>query len=299
MEQITLTFLGTGNAVPTKLRSHTGILLSYKDENLLFDCGEGMQRQFRFADLSPTKITRLFISHWHGDHILGIPGLLQTLAMSDYQRTLKVYGPVGTKRFFGLIEEMLLHIRIPLEIHEVKDGIIVDEKEFLIETKPMSHGIPTCAYSFTIKDKLRMDKKKIAKLKIPNSPILGQLQSGKDIIYEGKKIKAKDVTYLEKGKKIAIILDTEMNANAIALAKNANLLIAESTFSSDEEKRAKEYKHLTAKQAATIAKKAKAEGLILTHISQRYEHALHIIEKEARKVFKNTQVVKDLDVITI
>ena len=132
MEPITITFLGTGNAVPTELRNHTGILLSYKDENLLFDCGEGMQRQFRYAHLSPTKITRLFITHWHGDHILGIPGLLQTLAMSDYQRTLKVYGPPGTKRFFSLIEEMLLHIRIPLEINEVKDGIIVYEKEFCV-----------------------------------------------------------------------------------------------------------------------------------------------------------------------
>lgn len=299
MEQITLNFLGTGNAVPTKLRNHTGILLTYKDENMLFDCGEGMQRQFRYAQLSPTKITRLFITHRHGDHILGIPGLLQTLAMSDYTKTLKVYGPPGTKKLFSLMEEMLLHIRIHLEVHEIKEGIVFENKDFKVEAKAMSHGIPCFAYAFILKEKVRLDKKKIQKLKLPNSPLLGQLQAGQDIIHNGKKIKAKSVSYTEKGKKIAIILDTEMNPATIELAKDADLLITESTFANEEEERAKEYKHLTAKQAATIAKKAKAKSLILTHISQRYEHSLHIIEKEARKVFKNTQIVKDLDTIVL
>ncbi|MEK6825589.1 MAG: ribonuclease Z [Nanoarchaeota archaeon] len=299
MEPITITFLGTGNAVPTTLRGHTGILLTHKDENLLFDCGESIQRQFRFAHLSPTKITRLFITHWHGDHILGIPGILQTLAMSDYTKTLKVYGPPGTKRFFALIEELLLHIRIPLHIQEVKDGTIVDEKEFKIEAKAMSHGIPAYAYAFIIKDKIRLDKKKIRKLKLPNSPLLGQLQAGKDIIHNGKTIKAKSLTYVEKGKKVTIILDTEMNPKTVEIAKDSDLLITESTFAKEEEKRAKEYKHLTATQAATIAKKAKAKQLILTHISQRYEHVPQIIEKQAKKIFKNTRIAKDLDVVTV
>jgi ribonuclease Z len=299
MEPITITFLGTGNAVPTELRSHTGILLSYKDEQILVDCGEGIQRQFRYAKLSPTKITRLLITHWHGDHILGIPGLLQTLAMSDYQKKLIVYGPAGTKRFFSLIEELLLHIRIPIEIHEIKEGIILEEKEFSIEAKPMSHGIPSCAYSFNIKKKIRLDKRKIRKLKLPNSPLLGQLQKGQDIIVNGKKIKARDMTYIEEGRKITFILDTEMNSNAIELSKDSDLVIAEATFANEEEKKAKEYKHLTAGQAANIAKKAKAKSLILTHISQRYEHAPQIIEKQAKKIFKNTKIVKDLDTITI
>ncbi|MBM3233102.1 ribonuclease Z [Candidatus Pacearchaeota archaeon] len=299
MEPITLTFLGTGNAVPTELRSHTGIFLSYKDEQILVDCGEGIQRQFRYAKLSPTKITRLLITHWHGDHILGIPGLLQTLAMSDYQRKLMVYGPAGTKKFFSLIEELLLHIRIPIEIHEVKEGTIVHEKEFFIEAKPMSHGIPSCAYSFNIKKKTRLDKRKIQKLKLPNSPILGQLQNGHDIIFNGKKIKAKDITYTEEGRKVTFILDTEMNQNAVEIAKDSDLIIAESTFAIEEEERAKEYKHLTAGQAANIAKKAKAKSLILTHISQRYEHAPQIIEKQAKKIFKNTRIAKDLDTIVV
>ena len=97
MEKVTLSFLGTGNAVPTKKRNHTAILLNYKDQSLLFDCGEGTQRQFKFLGISATKLTKLFITHWHGDHILGIPGLFQTLAMLNYNKTLEVYGPKKTK----------------------------------------------------------------------------------------------------------------------------------------------------------------------------------------------------------
>lgn len=299
MENVRVTFLGTGNAIPTELRNHTGILLTYKDENLLFDCGEGMQRQFRLAKLSPSKITRIFITHWHGDHILGLPGLFQTLAMSNYNRKLKIYGPVGTTNFVALITKLLTGIKINLEITEVRPGSKIEEKEFIVEAESMSHGTPTLAYSFTIKDKLRLDKSKIKKLKIPNSPLLGKLQNGEDIVLNKKTIKANSVTYKEKGKKIAIILDTSLNQNIDKIAKDADILIAESTFLDNEAERAREYKHLTAKQAAEIAKKNKVKKLILTHISQRYENSLKEVEKEARKVFKNAHVVKDLDYLEI
>ena len=299
MENIRVTFLGTGNAIPTELRNHTGILVTYKDENILFDCGEGIQRQFRLAKISPSKLTRIFITHWHRDHVLGLPGLFQTLAMSNYTKRLKIYGPVGTREFISLITKLLMSIKIDLEIEEVHPGRKIEEKDFIIEAESMSHGTPTLAYSFTIKDKLRLDKKKIKKLKLPNSPLLAKLQSGEDIIFNKKKVKAKDVTYKEEGKKLAIILDTSMNANIEKIAKNSDLLITESTFLDKEAEKAKEYKHLTAKQAAEIAKKAKAKKLILTHISQRYEHNLPEVEREARKVFKNTLVVKDLDSVEI
>ncbi len=299
MNKISLDFLGTGNAIPTEQRNHTGILINYDSENILFDCGEGIQRQFRLAKLSPSKLTRIFITHWHGDHTLGIPGLLQTLAMSEYQKTLHIYGPRGTLKFMNLIQELLMHIKIKLEVHEISSGIVLENKDFLIKAEEMVHGTTTLAYSMIIKDKLRLNKSKIKKLKLPNYPLLGQLQAGKDITFNGKKIKAKSVTYLEKGKKITIILDTKMNDKAIALAKDSNLLIAESTFSAQDEEKAKEYEHLTAKDAATIAKKSKSQFLILTHISSRYEHNLKVIENEAKKVFKNTKVAKDLDSIEL
>jgi len=299
MQRINLAFLGTGNAIPTEMRNHTGILLGFKNENILFDCGEGMQRQFRLLEISPAKLTRIFITHWHGDHILGLPGLFQTLAMSNYTRKLKIYGPRGTNHFISIIKELLMHINIELEINEVDEGTVLDEDEFKIEAKRMDHGTPSLAYSFIVKDKLRLNKEKIKKLGLPNLPILKNLQDGKDIIFNKKKIKASSVTYRELGRKITIILDTKMNEKAIELAKNSDLVITESTFSEEEAEKAKEYMHLTAKDAATIAKKSKSKALIITHISQRYEHNLSAIEKEARKTFKNTKIARDLDILEL
>lgn len=298
MEKTTINFLGTGNAVPTKLRNHTAILLSYKDENILIDCGEGAQRQFRIAEISPTKLTKILITHWHGDHILGLPGLFQTLAMSEYQNKLQIYGPKGTKQYINELTSLFKEFKINLEVHE-GTGKVFENKDFLIEAKEMTHGCPANAYSFIIKDKIRLDKNKLKKLKLPNSPLIGQLASGKDIIFNKKKIRSSQVTYKETGKKITFILDTGMNSNALEIAKNSDILIAESTFSSEEKERAKEYFHLTSEDAAEIAKKSKSKALILTHISQRYEHSLDKIEKEARKVFKNTQIAKDFDVIEL
>ena len=116
MENLRITFLGTGNAIPTKQRNHTAILVSFRNENILIDCGEGTQRQFRQADLSPTKITKLLITHWHGDHILGIPGMLQTLAMSEYKRTLEVIGPHKTHYFLEAMQDLFKDFKINLKI---------------------------------------------------------------------------------------------------------------------------------------------------------------------------------------
>ena len=293
-----VTFLGTGNAVPTEKRNHTGILVSFKGESILIDCGEGIQRQFRIAGISPTKITRILISHWHGDHILGLPGLLQTLAMSGYSRTLKIYGPNGTHYFMQLIKSLVGNFHINIEVHEVS-GLFLNDRDFSIKAEEMVHDSPCNAYSIVLKDKLRLDKKKIDKLKLPNSPLLGELQEGRDIIVNGKKIKAKSVTFLDKGKKISFVLDTLLDSKVIELVRESDLLISEATFSKDEKEKAKEYKHLTSEDAATIAKKSKSKKLIITHISQRYEHMPEIIEKEAKKIFKNTSLVKDFDVVEV
>lgn len=298
MDPMKITFLGTGNAVPTKKRNHTAILVEFLNEAILIDCGEGTQRQFKLAEISPHKITKLLITHWHGDHTLGIPGLFQTLAMSNYSKELEIYGPQGTKRNIDKIQEIYNEFKIKTKVQEIKNSIL-DSKRFEITSQEMEHGISSLAYSIALKDKIRIDKKKIKKFNIPNSPLIGMLQEGKDIVYNNKKIKASAVTYKEKGKKITIILDTKMNKNAITLAKNSDILVCESTFSDSESKKAEEYLHLTAKQSAEIAKKSQTKSLILTHISERYEHDLAIIEKEAKKVFKNTKIVKDLDAITL
>jgi ribonuclease Z len=298
MEEIKITFLGTGSAIPTKEHNHPAILASFANENILIDCGEGTQRQFKIAGLNYMKLTRIFITHWHGDHVLGLPGLFQTLALNGYNKILKVYGPKGTKRFIELIQELIRDFHIDLEVHEVS-GRFLDESLFFAEAAEMHHGTPANAYSITLKDRIKLDKKKLKKFKLPNSSILGELASGKDIIFNKKKIKAKDVVYIDKGKKLTVVLDTSYNKNAIELAKNSEVLITEAEFSAEEIAKAQEYKHLTAPQTAEIAKKSKSKKLVLMHLSQRYEHNPRIIEKEAKKVFKNTILAKDFETLKI
>lgn len=294
---IKLTFLGTSNSVPTAERNHSAFFLEYNGEYILVDCGEGTQRQFKRAGLNAGKITTLLITHLHGDHVLGIPGLLQTLCMSEYQKTLSVFGPRGTARHFHGIESLYGRLGVRYAVKEGK-GIVAETKEWRIEALPMQHNIETLAYAFTIKDKLRVDKKKLAKLKVKPSPLLKQLQEGKDIVIDGKKLKAKELTYEQKGKKVVFIMDTAYTEAAVSLSKNADLLVCEATYSDAEKDVAKEHQHLTTTQAATIAKKAGVKKLILTHTSPRYEPMLDVLQKEARKVFKNTTIAKDLDSIT-
>ena len=139
--KIPITFLGTSQAIPTADRNHTSILLTYKSENILIDCGEGTQRQFRKLKLNPCNLTRLLITHWHGDHILGIPGLLQTLALNGYNRKLQVYGPKGTEFFLRKILEMFVFEgKINYEVHEVSSGKILETPDFYIQSQEMIHG---------------------------------------------------------------------------------------------------------------------------------------------------------------
>src|SRR3989344_4835053 len=146
--KIKITFLGTGDAIPSARRNHSAIFLNYDSENILIDCGEGTQRQFRKAGLNPCKINRILITHWHGDHVLGIPGLLQTLALSGYNKTLYIYGPRHTKTYVSeLLKVFNFNRTFKVEVQEVSGGFY-DGKEFSLEAKNMQHGIPTNAYVF-------------------------------------------------------------------------------------------------------------------------------------------------------
>jgi ribonuclease Z len=300
--KIKINFLGTAAQIPTEKRNHTGILLTYNEENILIDCGEGIQRQFRIAKLNPCKITKILLTHIHGDHIFGLPGLLSTLAFSEYNKTLEIYGPKGIKKFmenflklFNIGRNLKINIK---EIISHKKPFFENE-EFEIHSESMKHGTPTNAYSFKIKDKLRIDKKRLNKSKIPKGKHLSELQKGKDITLEGKKYKSKDFTYLEEGKKISIVLDTLNNEKIIPFVKNSDLFICESSFSSNDSEIAKEHLHMTSGQAGQIAKLSKSHKLILTHISQRYDFKLKELLLEAKKHFKNSEVVKDFDEIEI
>ncbi|MFA5174010.1 MAG: ribonuclease Z [Candidatus Pacearchaeota archaeon] len=291
-----ITFLGTSQAIPTATRNHTAILMQYKDENILIDCGEGTQRQFRKAKLNPCKLTRLLVTHWHGDHILGIPGLFQTLELNKYPKTLFIYGPKGTKKFIEEISKIFIHQnKMKIEVKEVS-GKFLETKDFTITAIPLNHGAPCNGYMFEEKNKLRINKTELKKLKISKEEIhkLKLLTQGKDIKINNKKISYKKITYGEKGKKIAFVLDTLYNSNVDKLIENSDLAIVESTYTSSEKEQAKEHKHMTAEQAARSAKKNKVKKLILTHLSQRYEHKEHLVLKEAKKYFPHTTIAEDL-----
>jgi len=286
-------FLGTGQAVPTAKRNHTAMLLKYKDESLLIDCGEGTQRQFRKAKLNPCKITRILITHWHGDHILGLPGLLQTLVFNNYNKKLYIYGPEGTKCYLEKILNMfVMEGELDVEVREIMTGKVFETEDFVVESRKMKHGVKCLAYSFIEKDKLRIDKKKLPK--VSHSPKISRLKEGKDVEVNGKKLKSKELTYEVKGRKITFVLDTGVNDNISKLAKNSDLLIGESTYLSKDEEKAGNYGHLTSKQIAKEAKKAGVDRLILTHLSQRYEGNEDKLLSEARSIFKNTTLSKDL-----
>lgn len=298
-KKIKITFLGTGGMIPDEKRNHPAFLLTSQKENILVDCGEGTQIQFRKARLNPCKITKILITHWHGDHTFGLPGLLRTLSGSSYNKKLHIYGPRGFKRHmdemfkaFGEIKEF------EIKVKEVS-GKFFENEDFYLEAERMVHVQPCNAYFFVLKGKTRIDKSKLKKYKIKPGKHLQGLKQGKSISYNEKKYKAKDLTFTEKGKKISFVLDTLMNPRIVSFVKNSDVLICESTFSKELESKAKEYKHLTSAQAAGIAKKSKSKELYLVHLSQRYSKNSKKILNEAKKVFKNSFVPKDLDVIEV
>lgn len=287
-------FLGTGSMIPTIQRNHISTLLRYKNEGIMIDCGEGTQRQLSFARISPTKITKLLITHWHGDHILGIPGLIQSLARNQYNKVLEIYGPKNTQKYFtNLFKSFETRVEINYKIKEISSGIFFGNQDFYLEAKKLIHTVPCLGYSFVEKDKRNINLKYLKKFKLQKHPILKELQQGRDISWKGQKIKASLTTKIKKGKKITFVSDTNYCDNAISLAKNSDILICEATHLDELKEKTEQYKHLTSKQSALIAKKANVKELILTHFSQRYKD-VDILRKEASSIFKNTIIAKDL-----
>ncbi len=288
-----ITFLGTASMQPTKERNLTSIHLNYDSENILFDCGEGTQRQMKIAGIKATRLTRVIISHFHADHILGLGGLLRNLEVNSYNQTLYIYGPKGLETFYhNITNSAHYHGKIKVKLIEIKPGVVVETDKFLIEAISLAHSVPSYAFVLKEKDKRKINIDYLKKFGLTQHPILGELQKGKDIVWEGKKITVKNATKLIKGKKVSFIFDTGYCENAVKAAKDADLVICESTFSVNEKDKAREYKHLCTEDAARIAKKAKAQKLILTHFSQRYKDESEL-KKEAQKIFKNVECAHD------
>lgn len=298
-----ITFLGTAASVPTPKRSLPAILIQRKDEHIMFDCGEGVQRQMIKAKCGFHKKMKIFITHMHGDHILGLPGLLQTMALLNRERTLQIYGPPKIKQFLESIKNTVQFVlTFPVEIYEIQEtGVVCEEKEYIVKAIWANHVIPNLAYALIEKTRPgRFYPEKAKALGIPEGPLWSKLQHGEKVkLPNGKIIKPEDVTGpLRPGRKIVYTGDTRPFEGFITFAKGADLLIHDATLDEGLAERAEEDGHSTACQAAETAKRAKVKRLILTHVSARYEDASLLLQ-EATKIFGNTQVAEDFMKIEI
>ena len=293
-------FLGTASLSPLKDRNPTSVFINYKDQNILVDCPEGTQRQLRTIGISPTKVNKVLITHWHGDHVFGLVPLLQTMVMAQYHKTLEIFGPRNSKKFLDKIMKTFVSRQgLKYNLKEInKNGKFFENEDFYLEARKLDHATPCLGYALIEKDKRVIDIKYMDQFKLTKHPLLGKLKKGIDINYKGSNISAKKATILKKGKKISVVLDTKICKGCFDLAKNSDVLIIESTFLKELENLASERKHLTAEQAALIAKKSNVKNLYLTHFSQRYKNTSGA-EKEAKSVFKNTICAKDFTEINL
>jgi len=296
-------FLGTAGSIPTSKRSLPAILIKRKGEQIMFDCGEGVQRQMIMAGASFHKEMKVFVTHMHGDHVLGLPGLMQTMALLDRNKPLEVYGPPGIKNFVQCLRETVqFALTFSIEVHEIHDaGIICEEPEYTVQAVWANHVIPNLAYALVEKPRPgKFYPEKARALGVPKGPLWSQLQRGKEIkLPNGKNVKPEDVMGPPRpGRKIVYTGDTRPFEGLADFAADADLLIHDATL--DDELAEKAYKdgHSTPSQAAEDAKNSRAKRLVLTHISARYEDP-RVLLKQARKIFKNTQVAEDLMTIEI
>ncbi|MEE1149688.1 MAG: ribonuclease Z [Methanobrevibacter sp.] len=291
-----VTFLGTSSAVHSKDRNHPSIALKAFGDVFLFDCGEGTQRQLLFTNVSPMKISKVFITHFHGDHILGLPGLLQSMSLNGRESKLTVYGPRGLNKLKDAIYSLgYCAIEYPVEFIEIDTGIIEETDEYVIRAQSVRHNVPSLAYSIEEKKKPRFLREKAIELGVPVGPAFGKLHNGEEIEINGRIIKPEQVLGPpRKGIKITYSGDTRPCEEMIMFARDSTLLIHESTFIQKEAQNAEEYGHSTAKDAAFVARESNSKKLIITHISTRYgEEYANMMLNEAREIFENTELAED------
>ena len=303
-----LEFLGTGAGSPSKQRNVTSValkLLEELNEIWLFDAGEATQHQILHTTIRPRKVTKIFITHLHGDHIFGLPGFLSSRSFQGGNEPLTIYGPVGIKKFvMTALQVSESRLSYPLKFVEIDHSQeLFNERGFKVTTMSLDHKIACYGYRIEEADhpgELQVDK--LRQDNIPSGPIYGQLKAGKTVkLDDGRVIDGKN--YIGKpqpGRIIAILGDTRQTPNAVVLAHKADVLVHESTFAKNEAKMAHNYYHSTSLQAAEVAKQAGVKKLLLTHISAQYTGtAAYQLAYQVRDVVPDTRVVNDFDVIDV
>jgi len=278
--------------------------LEEKNSIWLFDCGEATQHQILHTSLKPRKIEKIFITHLHGDHIFGLPGLLGSRSFQGGATELTIYGPKGIREYVDVsLKISQTHLKYPLTIIEIEDGVIFEDDQFTVETLLLDHGIPSYGFRIIEKDKKgTLDAERLHSEGILAGPIYKLVKKGEMITLEdGRVINGNDYLGPDlKGRVLCILGDTRPCDNAYILASEADVIVHEATFSADSEEMARDYFHSTTAQAARLALKAKAHTLYLNHISSRYiKENWNELEEEARAIFPNTKMTYDFLEMTI
>ena len=298
---IRIIFLGTSAGVPTKDRNVTSILILRRGEYIFFDFGEGTQRQVFTLGLGFRKRIKIFITHMHGDHILGLPGLLQTLSLFRRTAPLLIYGPPQLEQFIDIsIEMMNVELSFPVKFHPVHDGAEFRFREYYIRAKRNLHwGL---SFSYMLKEYDRpgtFNVELASSLGIPKE-YWGPLSRGEDIVYDGKLYRSADffIPPPIRGRKIVFSGDTMPFEDMVSFAENADVLIHEATYTTNYHDRSLETQHSTAREAAEIAKRSNVKILVLTHFSARYSDVDEMV-MEAREIFPSAFIANDFDYIDI
>ncbi len=289
-----LTILGCASQQPTRMRNHGAYLVRWNGEGLLFDPGEGTQRQFIFANIAPTCVTRIFVSHFHGDHCLGLGSMLMRLNLDKVQHPIHVYYPASGKVYFDRLRYgSIYHEVIKVVEHPIEKSGLVEEGPFRIEAEFLSHGgVDNIGWRITEADTRKYDKASLSKFGVVG-PKVKELELKGKISVNDHIVTIDDVSHVRKGDVLAVAIDTVPCAEVYKIAHKAKLFLCESTYLDRHSDLAREHHHLTAKQAAEIAKKSNVDQLVLTHFSARYQD-LSEFELEARAIFPNTLIADDL-----
>ncbi|MFD2045935.1 ribonuclease Z [Ornithinibacillus salinisoli] len=296
-----LLFLGTGSGVPSKERNVSAIALKLLHEInsiWLFDCGEATQHQILHTSIKPRKINKIFITHLHGDHIFGIPGLLSSRSFQGGDDLLTIYGPLGIKKYIETSLDISgTHLTYPISIVEIEEGKLFSDDNFTVYCQKLEHGLPS--YGFRIEEKDKPGELLVEKLLakgIKPGPLYQQIKENDYVVTsDGEQIMRKDFIGPNKpGRIISILGDTRSTEKNSTFVKNSDLLVHEATFDHDKSDLAKKYYHSTTTQAALLAKESSIKELVLTHISSRFQQDdSYKLLQEAQDIFPNTHIASD------
>jgi ribonuclease Z len=293
-------FLGTSGSTPTAQRALPATLVRRGGDRLLIDCAEGTQRQLLRSDVGLVELEDVFLTHYHADHYLGLPGMLKTFALRGRELPLRLYGPRGLHDLMGSLRRIFGRLTYPVELVELEPGVVLERDGYRLEAFPVNHGLPALGYALVEAERPgRFDVETADRLGVPDGPARGRLQSGEDVVLaDGRTVAPGDVLGPPRaGRKVVLSGDTAPAASVVEAAEGADLLVHEATFLADERERARETLHSTAGEAALAAREAAVRMLALTHVSTRYFG--HQVVEEACELFAETVVPRDFDVVQI